>query len=83
MTLGKKPLENIVGKGENAVYQHYLLFLQCLLPYQRKYAKFENAFSLDKADILSSGKGLKYILVALSEKGLTLYQMTKCWTGPN
>ena len=41
MTLGKKPLENIVGKGENAVYQHYLLFLQCLLPYQRKYAKFE------------------------------------------
>ena len=22
-------VENIVGKGENAVYQHFLLFLQC------------------------------------------------------
>ena len=25
-TLKKKPLENIVGKGENAGYQHFLLF---------------------------------------------------------
>ena len=23
-------LENIVGKGGNAAYQHFLLFLQCL-----------------------------------------------------
>ena len=23
-------IENIVGKGENAGYQHFLLFLQCL-----------------------------------------------------
>ena len=27
-----KPLENIVGKGENAGYQHFLLFPQCFLP---------------------------------------------------
>ena len=26
MTLGKKPFENIVGKGENAGNQHFLLF---------------------------------------------------------
>ena len=26
-TLGR--VENIVGKGENAGYQHFLLFLQC------------------------------------------------------
>ena len=25
----KEPLENIVGKGENAGNQHFLLFLQC------------------------------------------------------
>ena len=25
-----KRVENIVGKGENAAYQHFLLFLQCL-----------------------------------------------------
>ena len=28
-TLRKRPLENIVGKGGNAGYQHFLLFLQC------------------------------------------------------
>ena len=31
--LGKKPFENIVGKGENAGNQHFLLFLQCFLPF--------------------------------------------------
>ena len=29
MALGR--LENIVGKGENAGYQHFLLFQQCFL----------------------------------------------------
>ena len=28
--------ENIVGKGENAGDQHFLLFPQCLLQYQRQ-----------------------------------------------
>ena len=31
-TLGKKHFENIVGKGENAVNQHFFLFPQCFLP---------------------------------------------------
>ena len=30
----KSPFENIVGKGENAGNQHFLLFPQCFLPYQ-------------------------------------------------
>ena len=30
-TLGKKPFENTVGKGENAGDQHFLLFPQCFL----------------------------------------------------
>ena len=30
--LGKKPFKNIVGKGENAGDQHFLLFPQCFLP---------------------------------------------------
>ena len=29
----KKPFENIVGKGENAGNQHFLLFPQCFLSY--------------------------------------------------
>ena len=32
-TLYKKPFENIVGKGENAGNQHFLLFPQCFLPF--------------------------------------------------
>ena len=30
---GKKTFKNIVGKGENAGDQHFLLFPQCFLPY--------------------------------------------------
>ena len=29
----RKPSEHIVGKGENAGAQHFLLFLQCFLTY--------------------------------------------------
>ena len=32
-TLNKTALENTVGKGENAGYQHFLLYLQCFLLY--------------------------------------------------
>ena len=31
-TLGKKPFEKIVGKGENVGNQHFLLFPQSFLP---------------------------------------------------
>ena len=34
-TLRKMPFENILGKGENAGNQHFLLFPQCFLPYQK------------------------------------------------
>ena len=40
MTLKKKALENIVGKGENAGYQHFLLFTQCFLSCQRQKSSF-------------------------------------------
>ena len=36
MTQGKKIFENIVGKGENADKQHFLLFLQYFLPFQNE-----------------------------------------------
>ena len=35
-TLREKNLENIVGKGENAGNQHFLLFPQCFLPDKRQ-----------------------------------------------
>ena len=40
MTLGKKPLEKIVGKGENAGNQHFLLFPQCFLPLENQVSIF-------------------------------------------
>ena len=35
-TLKNKPFRNIVGKGENAGYQHFLLFQQCFLPFPKQ-----------------------------------------------
>ena len=40
----KEPLENIVGKGENAGNQHFLLFLQC---FTLKKTKIEIFGSID------------------------------------
>ena len=40
---GKKTFENIVGKGENAGNQHFLLFFpQCFLPFPREFSSFES-----------------------------------------
>ena len=36
MTLKKKAFENTVGRRENAGNQHFLLFPQCFLLYQRE-----------------------------------------------
>ena len=37
--LGKSPLKTL-GKGKNAGNQHFLLFPQCFLPYQREKSLF-------------------------------------------
>ena len=39
-TLKRKPSENIVGKGENAGNQHFLLFPQCFLPFPKLFSNF-------------------------------------------
>ena len=40
MTLKKKPFENIVGKGENAGNQHFLLSHNVFYPSQAKFEFF-------------------------------------------
>ena len=35
-TLKKQAFENIAGKRENADNQHFLLFLQCFLPFPKR-----------------------------------------------
>ena len=55
-----KPFENIVRKGENTGDQHFLLFPQCFLPFQKQISNFSvsfilssaNAFTLDQSKIL-------------------------------
>ena len=66
MTLGKKPFKNIVGKGENAGNQHFLLFPQCVLPISIQISSFSvtfillsvSSFNLDQSKNLSFDKGL-------------------------
>ena len=41
MTLKKTAFEKILGKGENAGNQHFLLFPQCFLPFPRQISDFE------------------------------------------
>ena len=66
MPVVKKAFENIVGKGENAGNQHFLLFPQCFLLFpthiifeSRLICRLQiNAFNLDTPKILSFGKEL-------------------------
>ena len=39
---GKDAFENIVGKGENAGNQHFLLFPQCFLPFLKQNLIFDS-----------------------------------------
>ena len=72
MTIGDKSFENIVGKGENAGNQHFLLFPQCFLPNSRNYYFYNiknlssaYALNLDKSKFLSSGKKLRILYCIL------------------
>ena len=66
MTLKKKHFKNTVGKGENAGNQHFLLFLQCFLPFPKTNLNFSvtfmmsssSNFNLDHSENLSFGKDL-------------------------
>ena len=59
-----KPFENIVGKGENAGNQHFLLFPQCFLSIPKTNFNSSvtfislsgNAFNLDQSKNLSFGR---------------------------
>ena len=69
MTVRRKGFENIVGKGENAGNQHFLLFPQCFLPFLTQSSTFESHL-ICRLQMLSIWTGLKLSF----GKGLTLYQ---------
>ena len=62
-TLGKKPSENIVGKGENAGNQHFLLFPQRFLSCERRTAPLEPRLLLLSANALDLNNFLKKVLI--------------------
>ena len=87
-TLRRNLFENIVGKGENAGNQHFLLFPQCFLPIQKKrisvfklhlFCPSANAFNLDQGKNLLFGKRLKsvnpvfYSFISLVRQNAALY----------
>ena len=67
MTLKKKPIENIVGKGENTGNQYFFLFPQCFIPFPYQTSIFDShlflssayAFNLDQPKFLSFDEELK------------------------
>ena len=65
-TLKKQLFENILGKGENAGNQHFLLFPQCFLIYQEEKITIltsnfwsANTFNLVQPKLFSFGKQLR------------------------
>ena len=82
MTLDKNPIENIVGKGENAGKHHFLLFPpQCFQPYRRQKSSFlstlilssAHAFNLNQLKILSFG-----IELTLSQTSPAFFMYLQC-----
>ena len=75
----KKPFGNIVGKGENAGHQHFLLLPQCFLPFPKQISilpflfllSSANAFNLDQPKNISYGKQLKLLDVFLKSFDIT------------
>ena len=91
MTLYKKPFENIVGNGENAGNQHFLLFPECFLPFLKQISIFQlhlfflsaNAFNLGQCKLLLFSKGLNKfqflsILLAVSWTQLSQHCFGVC-----
>ena len=73
MTPIEKAFENIVGKGENAGNQHFLLFPQCFLSFTKQISNFQsplvcrlyNAFNLNQSKILLFFKELNNIKIVI------------------
>ena len=66
----KKPFENIVGKGEKASNQHFLLLHNVFYPSQKEFLflsyytfilSSENAFNLDQSEKLMFGQELNWV----------------------
>ena len=86
-------VENIVRKGENAGYQHFLLSSQCFqkasFPYASKgviiweWVNLPLITSLEPFSHDRQGQFFGHLKFNKIDFCSSLYQMTKFWTGPN
>ena len=53
MILKEKPLENTVGKGDNAGNLHFLLFPQCFFIHPKENFCFSGTFILSSANVFN------------------------------
>ena len=75
-------VENIMGKGENADYQHFFLCLQCFQkPSSLKVGMVWQR--VNKKVMMHATVARKLLKRAEMFKLLKHYQMTKFWIGPN
>ena len=72
-TLKKNPFENIVGKGENAGNQHFLLFPQCFLPVRIHMSIYQSPLFC-RLQMLSISTGLKFC--RLEELRISIFSST-------
>ena len=70
----EKPFENIVGKGENAGNQHFLLFLQWFLPFQKQISNFQSCLF---CRLLSIRTGLKFCRLVTSSLNDKIFDTIK------
>ena len=66
-TLTKKPFENLVGKGENAGNQHFLLFLQCFLPFPKQFSIYQSLIFC-RLQVVSIWTSLKFHRLIKSQR---------------
>ena len=71
--------ENILGKGEIARHEQFLLFPQCFQLNQVTVYPFVHIFDI----IPLFAAELEELKIGISGKGLTLYQTANFQTGPN
>ena len=75
----KTAFENDMGKGEIARNKQFLLFPQCFLLNQIIVSPFVHIFDTK----ISFAAEVEEPKIGISGKGLTHYQTTTIWTGPN
>ena len=66
-----KSLENTVGKGEIALYEQFLLFQQCFLPFVKTFLPLSSNLKLSSVNSFSF-EGLKFVVwERVKETGIT------------